>query len=72
MLEDAIDTMTGVRPKWYVLVTSASGKSVFATMGPYPNEAGAKTAADAARVVHCRVGRSRYSRQAWGATSSTS
>jgi hypothetical protein len=72
VLEDAMETMTGVRPKWYVLVTSAGGKSVFATMGPYRNEAGAKTAADAARVVHYRVGRSRYSRQAWGAASSTS
>jgi hypothetical protein len=72
VLEDAMETMTGVRPKWYVLVTSASGKRVFATMGPYRNEAAAKTAAGAARVVHYRVGRSQYNRQAWGAASSTS
>jgi hypothetical protein len=42
---------------WYVLVTSASGNSVFATMGPYPSEVGAKHAADGARVVHYRVGK---------------
>ncbi|MEP7022163.1 MAG: hypothetical protein ABI808_16085, partial [Pseudonocardiales bacterium] len=41
---------------WYVLVTSASGNSVFATMGPYPTEAGARDAADVARVAHYRLG----------------
>ena len=50
---------TGIRSRWYVLVTSATGKSVFARMGPYPSEIGAKHAADGARVVHYRVGRAR-------------
>lgn len=50
---------TGIRPRWYVLVTSATGNSVFATMGPYPSENGAKHAADGARVVHYRVGQVR-------------
>jgi hypothetical protein len=49
----------GIRPRWYVLVTSATGNSVFATMGPYPSENGAKHAADGARVVHYRVGQAR-------------
>jgi hypothetical protein len=48
---------TGIRPRWYVLVTSATSNRVFATMGPYPSETGAKNAADGARVVHYRVGR---------------
>jgi hypothetical protein len=47
----------GIRSRWYVLVTSASGKGVFATMGPYPSEVGAKDAAAVARVMHYRVGR---------------
>ena len=58
-MEYARETATGIRPRWYVLVTSASGDSVFAMMGPYPNEAGAKIAADGARVVHYRVGQAR-------------
>ena len=41
--------------KWYVLVTSASKKSVFAMMGPYATEAQAVRAADAARVPHYHV-----------------
>jgi hypothetical protein len=52
----ATEHETGTRPRWYVLVTSASGNSVFATMGPYPSELGAKNAAEGARVVHYRVG----------------
>jgi hypothetical protein len=57
--ERATDTATPteIRPSWYVLVTSASGNSVFATMGPYPDEAGATRAADGARVVHYRLGK---------------
>ena len=53
----ATEQETGIRPRWYVLVTSATGNSVFATMGPYPSEVGAKDAADGARVVHYRVGK---------------
>jgi hypothetical protein len=53
------ETAAGIRPRWYVLVTSATGKSVFATMGPYRSETGAKHAADGARVVHYRVGQAR-------------
>jgi hypothetical protein len=52
-------TPTGICPSWYVLVTSASGNSVFATMGPYPDEAGAKSAADGVRAVHYRLGQAR-------------
>lgn len=59
MSEHALETVTGIRPNWYILVTTASGHGVFAKMGPYRNELGAKTAANAARVVHYRVGRSR-------------
>jgi hypothetical protein len=55
----ATERGAGVRPRWYVLVTSATDNSVFATMGPYPSEVGAKEAADGARVVHYRVGRAR-------------
>ena len=69
MLEQTPKTASGIRPNWYVLVTTASGKSVFAKMGPYRNEAGAKTAARAARVVHYRVGRARYGRHAGSASS---
>ena len=50
-------TDLGVCARWYVMVTSARGNSVFAMMGPYPNEANARDAADGARVVHYRVGR---------------
>jgi hypothetical protein len=52
-------TPTDICPSWYVLVTSASGNSVFATMGPYPDEAGAKSAAIGARAVHYRLGQAR-------------
>jgi hypothetical protein len=38
------------------MATSAGGDSVFATMGPYPTEAAAETAAEAGRVVHYRIG----------------
>lgn len=47
----------GVSARWYVMVTTPSGDSVFATMGPYPDETVARDAADGARVVHYRVGR---------------
>ena len=55
MHECATKRGAGVRARWYVLVTSATNDSIFATMGPYPSEAGAKDAADGARVVHYRV-----------------
>jgi hypothetical protein len=48
---------SAVAATWYVLVTSPSGHSVFATMGPYPTEVDARDAADVARVVHYRIGR---------------
>jgi hypothetical protein len=41
--------------EWYVLVTSASGDDVFATMGPYLTKAHAIKAADVARVPRYRV-----------------
>jgi hypothetical protein len=41
-----------ISAKWYVLVSSANKRSVFATMGPYPTEADAVQAADTARVPH--------------------
>jgi hypothetical protein len=41
--------------EWYVLVSSASGKNVFATMGPYLTKAHAVKAADVARVPRYRV-----------------
>jgi len=44
-----------ISAKWYVLVTSASRRSVFATMGPYPTEADAVQAADTATVPHYHV-----------------
>jgi hypothetical protein len=47
---------TSICASWYVMVTSASGNSVFATMGPYSTEAGARDAADVARVAHYRLG----------------
>jgi hypothetical protein len=52
-------SVTGVRPRWYVLVTSSTGNGVFARMGPYSSENGARDAADSARVVHYRVGQAR-------------
>ena len=48
-----------ISAKWYVLVTSAKRKDVFATMGPYPTEVDAVQAADAARVPHYHVALSR-------------
>jgi hypothetical protein len=53
--QDATKWQKGIRAPWYVLVTSATGNRVFATMGPYRSEVGAKDAADGARVVHYRV-----------------
>jgi hypothetical protein len=53
----ATEPEPGIRSRWYVLVTSASGTGVFATMGPYPSEVGANDAAAVAKVVHYRVGR---------------
>jgi len=44
-----------ISAKWYVLVTSPSKRSVFATMGPYPTEAAAVQAADTARVPNYHV-----------------
>ena len=44
-----------ISAKWYVLVTSPSKRSVFATTGPYPTEADAVQAADTARVPHYHV-----------------
>ena len=59
---------TGIHPRWYVLVTSATGKSVFATMGPYRSENGARHAADGARVVHYRVGQARSQTGSFGSS----
>jgi hypothetical protein len=53
--QNATKWQKGIRAPWYVLVTSATGNRVFATMGPYRSEVGAKDAADGARVVHYRV-----------------
>jgi hypothetical protein len=50
------DAGSAISATWYVLVTRPDGESVFATMGPYPTEAEARGAAEAARVVHYRVG----------------
>ena len=66
MPKNATEREAGIRASWYVLVTSATGNSVFATMGPYPTEGGAKDAADGARVVHYRVGRARHSAEGVG------
>ena len=55
----ATEQATGVRAPWYVLVTSATGNSVFATMGPYRSQVRAKHAADGARVVHYQVRQAR-------------
>ena len=40
---------------WYVLVTSRSGKSVFARLGPYPTWELAERKARNSRLVHYRV-----------------
>ena len=54
MQEHATERGAGVRARWYVLVTSATGDSVFATMGPYPTEGSAKDAAVGAQLVRYR------------------
>ena len=59
MQENATERGAAVRAPWYVLVTSATGNSVFATMGPYRSEVRAKHAADGARVVHYQVRQAR-------------
>ena len=56
MLDCATETQAGVRLRWYVMVISDGGDSVFATMGPYPTEADAEVAAEAGRVAHYRIG----------------
>jgi protocatechuate 3,4-dioxygenase beta subunit len=56
VLDYATQTQAGIRARWYVMVTSASGDSVFATMGPYPSEADAEAAAKVGRVAHYRIG----------------
>ena len=56
MTKKSLPDDAAVSATWYVLAISASGRSVFATMGPYPREGAAWDAADAARVVHFRVG----------------
>ena len=40
---------------WYVLVTSSSGESVFATLGPFVTQEVAEQKARVSRVVHYRV-----------------
>ena len=50
-----MDAESGIRPRWYVMVTSATGNNVFATMGPYPTAAVAEDAAVVARVLHYRI-----------------
>jgi hypothetical protein len=40
---------------WYVLVTSSSGKNVFAMLGPYATQESAERKARVSRVVHYRV-----------------
>lgn len=40
---------------WYVLVTSRSGKSVFARLGPYPTWELAERKARNSRLVHYRI-----------------
>jgi hypothetical protein len=59
-LDYATEKQAGVRLRWYVMVTSASGDSVFATMGPYPTEADAEAAAEVGRVAHYRIGVARH------------
>jgi len=44
-------------PGWYVLAISSSGKSVFATLGPYVTRALAEQKAREARVICYRVER---------------
>ena len=52
-------TTTGQVPvdtrSWYVLVTSRSGKSVFARLGPYATWELAERKARNSRVIHYRV-----------------
>jgi hypothetical protein len=45
-----------IREGWYVLVTSSSGKSVFAMLGPFTTPAIAEQKARDSCVVHFRVG----------------
>jgi hypothetical protein len=40
---------------WYVLLSSASGNSVFATLGPYVTRDVAETKAVESRTAHYRV-----------------
>jgi hypothetical protein len=56
VLDYATEKQPVVRRRWYVMVTSAAGNGVFATMGPYPTEADAEAAARVGRVVHYRLG----------------
>lgn len=62
MVRKALGVEPDVAVAWYVLVTSASRKSAFATMGPYATEEDAKHAADDARVVHYRIAASSFDR----------
>jgi hypothetical protein len=55
MARNAQEAEPDIAAPWYVLVTSESGKPAFATMGPYSTEAGARDAADAARVLYYRI-----------------
>ena len=55
MARNALRVQRDVAAAWYVMVTSASGKTAFATMGPYTTHAEARNAAEAARVVHYRI-----------------
>ena len=50
MSKDPTQAESSISASWYVMVTSADKTSVFATMGPYPTEADAVSAADTARV----------------------
>jgi hypothetical protein len=59
-VDHGTETQAGVRARWYVMVTSVSGDSVFATMGPYPTEAHAEAAAEVGRVAHFRIGVARH------------
>src|SRR6266705_2874913 len=42
-------------PSWYVVLTSASGTSIFATLGPYLTRELAEASARDSRLVHYRV-----------------
>ncbi len=62
MARNAPDAELDVAAPWYLLVTSESGKSPFATMGPYTSHAEARRAADAARVMYYRIASGRSAR----------